>query len=50
VVAGGITWGLGAALTEANARALEEFLNTGKMPDWSIIFLLHLLLMQLKKW
>lgn len=38
VVAGGITWGLGAALTEANARALEEFLNTGKMPDWSIIF------------
>ena len=38
VVAGGITFALGSALIEANAMALEEFLNTGKLPDWFAIF------------
>lgn len=38
VVAGGLTFALGAALIEANAAALEEFLNTGKQPDWFAIF------------
>ena len=31
-VAGGLTYGFGAAITEANAKALDEFLKTGKMP------------------
>jgi len=37
-VAGGITGGLGAVLVEGNAKALKEFLDTGKSPDWSDIF------------
>jgi len=38
VVAAGITGGLGAVLVEGNAKALGEFLDTGKLPDWSVIF------------
>jgi GTP-binding protein EngB required for normal cell division/uncharacterized protein (DUF697 family) len=38
VVAAGITGGLGAAITESNASALREFLDTGKEPEWSKIF------------
>jgi len=38
VVAGGITGGLGAVMVEANSKALREFLDTGKSPDWSDIF------------
>jgi uncharacterized protein (DUF697 family) len=37
-VAGAITFGLGAGLTEAYARSYEEFLNTGKLPDWASVF------------
>jgi uncharacterized protein (DUF697 family)/GTP-binding protein EngB required for normal cell division len=37
-VAGTITFGLGAGLTEIYARVYEEFLNTGKTPDWTRAF------------
>ena len=38
VVAGGLTYGFGFAITEANAMALNEFLKTGKMPVWAEVF------------
>jgi uncharacterized protein (DUF697 family)/GTP-binding protein EngB required for normal cell division len=38
VVAASITKALGEILIEGNAKALEEFLNTGKEPDWLVIF------------
>jgi len=37
-VAAGVTGGLGAVLVEGHAKALKEFLYTGKMPDWASIF------------
>jgi uncharacterized protein (DUF697 family)/GTP-binding protein EngB required for normal cell division len=37
-VAGAITFGLGAGLIEAYAHAYDEFLNTGKLPDWTSVF------------
>ena len=37
-VAGGLTYGFGFAITEANAMALNEFLKTGKMPVWAEVF------------
>ncbi len=38
VVAGAITYGLGMALTEAYSKAYEQFLETGKLPDWTVVF------------
>jgi GTP-binding protein EngB required for normal cell division/uncharacterized protein (DUF697 family) len=38
LVAASITGGLGVVLVEGNAKAFGEFLETGKEPDWSIIF------------
>ncbi|MEL3900402.1 MAG: 50S ribosome-binding GTPase [Treponema phagedenis] len=37
-VAGSLTFGLGAAVTEGNYAALKQFLKTGKKPDWTMIF------------
>lgn len=37
-VAGTITFGLGFALVEANAKALKDFLDKGKEPKWDTIF------------
>jgi uncharacterized protein (DUF697 family) len=38
LVAAGITGGLGSALIEGNASALNIFLDTGKPPEWAAIF------------
>jgi hypothetical protein len=37
-VAGGLTYGFGAAIVEANAKALSDFLKSGKMPVWAEVF------------
>ena len=37
-VAGGLTYGFGVAIVEANAMALNEFLKTGKIPVWAEVF------------
>lgn len=37
-VAGTITFGLGFAIVEANAKALKDFLDKGKEPKWDTIF------------
>lgn len=37
-VAGALTYGLGMALTEAYSIAYEEYLVTGELPDWTMVF------------
>ncbi len=37
-VAGGLTFALGAAVTEIYAKAYEDMLKTGKLPDWTKLF------------
>lgn len=48
-VAGIFTGGLGTILVEGNANALKEFLETGKMPDWSVIFSSSIFIDAIKK-